>query len=103
MQAFWFLIDTIASLLVGALLMRTYMNWLGLRGRDPLSQFVFALTNWCVLPLRKLVPARGRWDLSTLLAAFLVSFVAALLFNLMLGRDLVAVLASSALSTSRLA
>jgi YggT family protein len=97
MQALWFLIDTLASFLAGSLLLRAYMNWLGLRGRDPLSQFVFAITDWCVLPLRKILPAKGRWDLASVAAAGLVAVVAAVLFNLMVGAGMIPMLGSSLL------
>jgi YggT family protein len=97
MQALWFLIDTLASFLAGSLLLRAYMNWLGLRGRDPLSQFVFAITDWCVLPLRKIMPAKGRWDLASVAAAGLVALVAAVLFNLMVGGGMIPMLGSSLL------
>jgi YggT family protein len=95
MQALWFLIDTIASFLAGSLLLRGYMNWLGLRGRDPLSQFIYAITDWCVLPLRKLVPAKGRWDLASLIAAALVALLTAVLFNLIVGKGMIPMLGSS--------
>jgi YggT family protein len=97
MQALWFLIDTLASFLAGSLLLRGYMNWLGLRGRDPLSQFIFAITDWCVLPLRKMMPAKGRWDLASFIAAMLVAMVAAIAFNLIVGRGMIPMLGSSLL------
>ena len=97
MQALWFLIDTLASFLAGSLLLRCYMNWLGLRGRDPLSQFVYAITDWCVLPLRKALPAKGRWDLASLVAAALVALLAAVLFNVLVGRGVIPMLGQSLL------
>ncbi len=97
MQALWFLIDTITSFLVSSLLLRGYMNWLGLRGRDPLSQFVVAITDWCVLPLRKLIPPRKRWDLASFVAAFLLALIAALLFTAMAGHGLLSMIAPALL------
>ena len=34
--------------------------------------FVFALTDWIVLPLRKIIPSAGRWDLASVVAVFLL-------------------------------
>jgi len=40
-----------------------------------MGKFIFALTDWLVLPLRRFIPAAGRWDLSSLVAAYLVQLV----------------------------
>ena len=70
-----FLLQTVAVLLGVTLLARAYMNYLGIPGRNPLAQFTIALTDWLVRPLRRLVPAVGRFDMATLLAALLVAIV----------------------------
>jgi YggT family protein len=70
-----FLLQTVAVLLGVTLLARAYMNYLGIPGRNPLAQFTIALTDWLVRPLRRLVPAVGRFDMATLLAALLVATI----------------------------
>ena len=45
---------------------------LSARSGNPMGKFIFAFTDWLVLPLRKVVPAWGRWDMASLVAAFLV-------------------------------
>jgi len=70
-----FLLQTVAVLLGVTLLARAYMNYLGIPGRNPLAQFTIALTDWLVRPLRRLVPAVGRFDVATLLAALLVATI----------------------------
>ncbi len=67
-----FLLEISASLLGGACLLRLYMQAERVPFANPVGRFVFALTNWLVLPLRRLVPAAGRWDMASLLAAWLV-------------------------------
>jgi YggT family protein len=42
------------------------------RSGNPLAKFIFALTDWLVLPLRRVIPALGRWDMASLVGAFLV-------------------------------
>jgi YggT family protein len=37
-----------------------------------LGPFIFALTNWLVLPLRRVMPSIGRLDTASLVAAYLV-------------------------------
>jgi YggT family protein len=41
-------------------------------GGNPIAPFVFTLTNWIVLPARRFVPAMGRLDTASLLAAYAV-------------------------------
>lgn len=76
------LIDAAAAIFGAALLLRLYMNWLGLPARNPLSQFVLALTDWLVQPLRRVIPPFGRIDLASLVAVLVLAFVAIVLSNL---------------------
>lgn len=70
------LLEVIAGVLGGACLLRLYMQYqripMSARSGNPLARFVFALTDWIVLPLRRLVPAVGSWDLASLLATYLI-------------------------------
>ena len=50
-----------------------------------MGRFVFALTDWLVLPLRRVVPAAGRWDLASLVAALLLELAQYALLWLLLG------------------
>jgi YggT family protein len=70
-----FLLQTAAVILGVTLLARIYMNYLGMPARNPLAQFAIALTDWLVRPLRRMLPAVGRLDVATLLAAILVAMV----------------------------
>jgi YggT family protein len=45
------------------------------RSGNLLAKFIFALTDWLVLPLRRVIPAVGRWDMASLAGAFLVQLV----------------------------
>ena len=60
-----FLLDVIVGLLGGACLLRLYMQYHRVPFGNPLGRFVFAVTDWIVLPLRRIVPPAGRWDLSS--------------------------------------
>ncbi|MCA3214737.1 MAG: YggT family protein [Burkholderiales bacterium] len=63
------LIETTAALLGVTLLLRAYMNYVGMPGRNPFAQFVLALTDWLVRPLRRVIPSAGRIDSASLVAA----------------------------------
>jgi len=72
------LLEVVVGLLSGACLLRLYMQYqripMSARSGNPLGRFVFALTDWIVLPLRKVIPAIGALDTASLVAAFLLQF-----------------------------
>ena len=70
-----FLLDVIGGLLTGACLLRLYMQWQRVPFANPVGSVVFALTDWLILPLRRVISPTGRWDLSSLTAAVLVQLV----------------------------
>lgn len=80
-----FVLDVVAGLLCGACLLRIYMQWQRIPFGNPVGQFVFALSDWMVLPLRRVLPAVGRWDGASLLAAALVELAQYVLLWLVLG------------------
>ncbi len=71
-QIISFLLDVAVGLVGGACLLRLYMQQQRVPFNNPVGRFVFAVTDWAVLPLRKLLPVKGKWDLVCLLAAFLL-------------------------------
>ena len=70
------LLEVATGVFAGACLLRLYMQYqripMSSRSGNPLGRLVFSLTDWLVLPLRRVVPAWGRWDLGSLVAAFLL-------------------------------
>lgn len=84
-QIISFLLDVAGGLFAGACLLRLYMQWLRVPFGNPVGQLVFALSNWLVLPLRRVLPASGRVDVSCLLGALLVQLAQYLLLWLALG------------------
>jgi len=83
------LLEVAAGLLTVVCLLRLYMQHqripMSARSGNPMGPFMFALTDWLVLPLRRLLPAVGRWDTASLAAAFVVQLVLFGLQWLMLG------------------
>ena len=80
-----FLLDVLVGLLGGACLLRLYMQLQRVPFGNPLGKLVFAITDWIVLPLRRVVPTAGRWDLSSLIAAWLLVLAKYLLLMLVTG------------------
>ncbi|MDQ0609976.1 uncharacterized protein YggT (Ycf19 family) [Variovorax sp. W1I1] len=80
-----FLLDVIVGLLGGACLLRLYMQYHRVPFGNPLGRFIFAITDWIVLPLRRIVPSVKRWDLASLIAAWLLVLLKFLLLWLLIG------------------
>jgi YggT family protein len=74
-DALIFLIKTVFGLFTMALLLRFYIQWARAAHRNPLSEFLHALTDFTVKPARRLVPGLWGLDLATLVVAWLVQFV----------------------------
>lgn len=68
-QAGIFLVETFLGLFVLALLLRFILQAARAPVRNPLSQFLVSLTNFIVVPVRRVVPGLWGIDLSTLLLA----------------------------------
>jgi YggT family protein len=73
-QSLVFLLETFVGLFVFALLMRFYLQWFRAGPRNPFSQFISALTDWVVLPARKLIPGLWGMDLASLVMAWAFEF-----------------------------
>ena len=86
LQIVSFLLDVIAGLLGGACLLRLYMQAQRISFANPVGRFVFALTDWIVLPLRKGLPAVRKVDTASLVAAYLIMLAQFGILWLMAGR-----------------
>jgi len=71
-NALIFLVNTVFGLFVVALLLRFYLQWVRASYRNPLSEFLQALTDFMVKPARRLIPGLWGLDLATLALAWLV-------------------------------
>lgn len=79
-----FLLDVVGGLLTGACLLRLYMQLQRVSFANPVGRLVFALSDWLVVPLRRVLPSAGRWDLSCLVGALIVQLVQYLVLWLLL-------------------
>jgi YggT family protein len=78
-----FLLETFFFALIGATLLRAYMNTLRMSMVGQPGQFVMAITDWLVKPLRRALPAtwaQSRVDTAILLAASVLALLYALIW-----------------------
>jgi len=79
MNPFVFLIDILFQLYATALLIRVLLQLVRADFYNPVSQFIVKITNPPVLPLRKIIPGFAGIDMATLLLAFLVLAIKAMI------------------------
>ena len=70
------IVDAVATILGGILLLRFWMQAIRVRPPASVAQFTFTLTDWLVRPLRRIVPGVGGYDWASLIGAFLVVLLA---------------------------
>lgn len=87
-QILHFLLDTVFGFFVFVLLARFYLQVMRAPFRNPLGQFITALTNWLVLPARRLIPGMFGLDLASLLLAWLLEALLLFLLYLLKGGGL---------------
>ena len=76
---FSLVIDLVAGLFAGVLLLRCWMQIVRVRPPQQIAQFTFQLTDWLVKPLRRVIPGVGGIDWASLLSAYAIALISALL------------------------
>ncbi|MBU3593596.1 YggT family protein [Polynucleobacter sp. 71A-WALBACH] len=70
------LLQVLISVLAGACLLRCYLQWLafnlGTGQSRTIGAYILPISNWIVLPLRRLIPSIGRFDVASFLAAYIL-------------------------------
>lgn len=74
-----FLISTLFSLYIGAVLLRFLLALVRADFYNPLSQFLVKITNPVLVPLRRFIPPVGKIDSASLVLAFTLKLIAATL------------------------
>lgn len=82
-QTLGFLIRSLADFFVLLLLARLYLLAAKVSFRHPLAHFVLSMTNWIVLPLRRVIPSAGRFDTTSFILAWAVAFLMHVLLLMM--------------------
>ena len=74
-NALVFLMNTLLGLMSLAFLLRFYLQATNAPFRNPLSQAVVTITDFAVIPVRRVVPSLFKLDTSTLLLAFITQLI----------------------------
>ena len=79
MQILAFLLDSVASFFCTLFLLRFLMQAMRVSFAGQIGDFIIKLTNWAVLPLRRLIPGIRGFDWASLIAALLIRLLIQLL------------------------
>jgi YggT family protein len=85
MQALYFLLKTVSDFFCMLFILRLLLQWRRISLASPFGGFVLKLTNWAVLPLRRIIPGFGGVDWASLIVALVLQFVFVLLIFGVLG------------------
>jgi YggT family protein len=102
-NAIVFLLQTFLGLFSIALLLRFYLQLVRAPARNPVSQFLAALTDFAVRPARRVIPGLWGIDLSTLVLAWLVELLLLVAVLFVVGQSLGAEVGLSAIGLVLLA
>lgn len=70
-----FLVETVFGFFVYLLLLRFFMQWLRAPFRNPIGEFTATLTNWMVLPARRVIPGVFGLDVASLFLAWIAEIL----------------------------
>ena len=73
MEAIRYILDTLLWLLTLAFVLRLLFQWVRADFRDPMADAVVRVTNWLILPLRRILPPIGKIDTATVVAVIAVA------------------------------
>jgi YggT family protein len=75
MEAIRYIVDTLLWLLTLAFLLRLLFQLVRADFRDPMADAIVRVTNWLILPLRRVLPPVGKVDTATVVAVLAVAAV----------------------------
>jgi YggT family protein len=85
MDAIRFIVDTLLWLLLLAFLLRLLLQLVRASFRDPLADAMVRVTNWLVLPLRRILPPLRKVDTATVVAVLAAALIHAAALGLLSG------------------
>lgn len=85
MAAISYIIETLLTLCLVAVLLRLLLQWSRADFRNPLARSIVQLTNPVIVPLRRLLPSIGRLDTATCVAATVAALLEAAVHSLLAG------------------
>ena len=73
MEALRYIVDTLLWLLTLAFLLRLLFQLVRADFRDPMADAIVRVTNWLILPLRRVLPPIGKVDTATVVAVIAIA------------------------------
>ena len=73
MEAIRYIVDTLLWLLTLAFVLRLLFQLVRADFRDPMADAIVRVTNWLIMPLRRLLPPIGKVDTATVVAVLLAA------------------------------
>jgi YggT family protein len=86
MEAIRYIVDMLLWLLLLAFVLRLLFQLVRADFRDPMADAIVRVTNWLILPLRKLLPPVGKVDTATVVAVLLIACLRTLILLALAGR-----------------
>ena len=80
------IVDIVASTLGFLFWLRFWCQAVRVRPPSPFGEFIARLTNWLVMPLRRVVPGAGGYDWASLVSAFFIALLAAVILSALVNR-----------------
>ena len=84
-SALSFIVGSLAQLYLFVLILRLLLPWFRADFHNPIAQAILKVTSPLVIPLRRILPPVGRIDTSTLVVAFIITYVTILVLLLIQG------------------
>jgi YggT family protein len=83
------ILQVFVTIVAGACLLRCYLQWLafnlGVGQSKSIGTYVLPLTNWIVIPLRRIIPAIGRFDVASFISAYILVLGKNIALSLLVG------------------
>jgi YggT family protein len=73
MEAIRYIVDMLFLLLTLAFVLRLLFQWVRADFRDPVADAIVRVTNWLIMPLRRVLPPIGKIDTATVVAVIAVA------------------------------
>jgi YggT family protein len=89
MEAIRYIVDMLLWLLLLAFVLRLLFQLVRADFRDPMADAIVRVTNWLILPLRKVLPPIGKIDTATVVAVLLLAAIRTYIMMAMAGGGVV--------------
>jgi YggT family protein len=75
MEAIKYIVDMLLWLLTLAFVLRLLFQWVRANFRDPMADAIVRVTNWLIMPLRRVLPPIGKVDTATVVAVLAIASI----------------------------